>query len=697
MSNRYDELLFPEQREKVVGKVVLALKNKGQLSAKVINNFNDLLKMGKPIPGFNNAPLRAAVPILTQSILERIERSPEFIPLVVEVWAEAEEKLRDAVNKHLEEIDPDVFEADEIDADFWDAQVALLVEKHANYAEDDILLMTKVCYGHAKIQIEARAKIDAIVEASADADADADATDVGENAAPADAEPAVDAPTAVKRDMDGMLEQLRRLPAAHDFWTDTAPQLIATFSASFNTLTAQKGDELIKGLLDELEYIRSAFGDELAFFEQDEEYWQPHDIAPMLAAAQGVDPAAQALAELKDALTSYQRIGDRAATFAEERERRAQRHDLEDAIAQSLDRIDKMRTEGASKLAAALNDAENAASAQDAAAQPAAPSDPELAAALKTLNDELIARKAEHETQMVNLKADHDAHIESIRTEHSAQIESIEDKYETLAESNLALEAKYEAELANVSALKAELDAARESGRSIKADYDALIESNRALKQEADLTSEAYRTLRGEADGLKADKQTLAAEMTELRDQLRISESKELSWRSAYEAAASGGGDSAPEPMPSEVLSVKHAFELARRRYGDKLIIHLNKKSEEDYNFARPKEVWDALEWLATKYHDSQTGKARIIDLNESIRNACSGWEYKPNQTDITVSMYREWYTVTKDGATYEIRKHISKGVGRDKNAIRIAFAWDENSKRVLIGYVGPHQRTRNS
>ena len=68
-------------------------------------------------------------------------------------------------------------------------------------------------------------------------------------------------------------------------------------------------------------------------------------------------------------------------------------------------------------------------------------------------------------------------------------------------------------------------------------------------------------------------------------------------------------------------------------------------------------------------------GRGTDIDLNESIRNTCSGWEYKPNQTDITFNTFREWYTTTKDGKTYELRKHLSKGTGRDANVIRIAFA----------------------
>ena len=85
------------------------------------------------------------------------------------------------------------------------------------------------------------------------------------------------------------------------------------------------------------------------------------------------------------------------------------------------------------------------------------------------------------------------------------------------------------------------------------------------------------------------------------------------------------------------------------------------------------------------------------MDLNESIKSTCGGWEYKPNQKDITFNMYPEWYTTTMDGTTYELRKHIGKGTGRDSNIIRIAFNWDDASQRVLVGYIGPHQRSRAS
>ena len=48
MTSRYEELLMPEQRDRVVEKVVTALKTQGKLPTKTLNDFRDLFKAGKP-------------------------------------------------------------------------------------------------------------------------------------------------------------------------------------------------------------------------------------------------------------------------------------------------------------------------------------------------------------------------------------------------------------------------------------------------------------------------------------------------------------------------------------------------------------------------------------------------------------------------------------------------------------------------
>ena len=586
MTSRYEDLLLSDQREKIVERVVRALKSRDQLSANTLNNFRRVLQAGTPIRGFNKDPIRALPPLLKQHILERIEGNSEFELLLVEVWAEAEPHLQEAVSERIDSLDPLSHEGDEIDEELWDAQVSMLAAENSDYEEDDILLMTKICFAHAKIK----------------ADSDREDGEVG-----AETKPAPRDPFPMEETLDAVLESLRDMPAGFPQWSDAVPR----FVASLNELIDEKQNELIqvRGLMTDLDHIQDAFETELAFFRHGGEEWDTPIVAMLLAVDSGIDESTRRLAELKDALASYHQIKERADNLAEERERREKRHDLEETIEGKLHEIDKLSHAAAAEAEPA------AAPAEDIQLQP-------QLEAYSELQDELNALRGE---------------------------------------------------------------------------YESLLSGNHTLKQDSASIEGKVRALEGEIAGLNADKQTLTEEVAELRDQLRISESQTANWRIAYEAEVKSKDASAPEPIPAEVESLRRAVDLARARYGDRLVFRLNKKSDQDYNYSRPKEVWDALEWLATTYHDSQTGEAQTIDLNESIRNSCGGWEYKSNQTDITFNMYREWYTTTKDGKTYELRKHLSKGTGRDANVIRIAFAWDEDSERVIVGFVGPHQRSRSS
>ena len=586
MTSRYEELLMPEQRDRVVEKVVTALKTQGKLPTKTLNDFRDLFKAGKPIPGFNNDPLRAMSPLLKQQLLERLDLNPDLEGLIVSTWADTEPQLREAVSERIDSLDPLSHEGDEIDEELWDAQVSMLAAENSDYEEDDILLMTKICFAHAKIK----------------ADSDREDGEVG-----AETKPAPRDPFPMEETLDAVLESLRDMPAGFPQWSDAVPR----FVASLNELIDEKQNELIqvRGLMTDLDHIQDAFETELAFFRHGGEEWDTPIVAMLLAVDSGIDESTRRLAELKDALASYHQIKERADNLAEERERREKRHDLEETIEGMLHEIDKLS---------------HAAAAE---AEPAA-----------------------------------------------APAEDIQQQAQSEADSQL-----------------------REELNALRGEYESLLSSNHTLKQDSASIEDKVRALEGEIVGLNADKQTLTGEVAELRDQLRISETKEINWRNAYEAEMISKDSSSHDPIPVDVESVRRAVDLARARYGDRLVFRLNKKSDQDYNYSRPKEVWDALEWLATTYHDSQTGEAQTIDLNESIRNTCGGWEYKSNQTDITFNMYREWYTTTKDGKTYELRKHLSKGTGRDANVIRIAFAWDEDSERVIVGFVGPHQRSRSS
>ncbi len=609
MTERYEDMLLPDQRDKTISRVVQALKANGDLSAETVARFRQLLRKGKPIPGFNKDPVKAPPPQLKQHITERVEILPEFGPVIVEAWAEAEQGLREVVDEHLNGIDKAVFLADEADEDFWDTQVALLAEKHDDFDEDDILQMTKARFAYARMH------------AKFESDENASSGDAIGGAVLAAA-----TRTELELVLNTMLTALADTPATAAIWQDTIP----AFAESLQEISERKDEERLRigGLLDDLNAIFSDFEAEFAFFWQQSADWDIDYLAHAMATLEGVDDAKQTLAAFRTDFDAYRQIQPRAETFAAEQERREQRNVLEETIVGTLTKLHEIAQMSVAPACDATPD-----DSQSGADDADAPDGTQTAA-----------------------------------TQHE-----------------------------KVANLQDELSALQEQ-------YDALQTTNEELTQDNALTTDGFRALQtqvnalqGEVTGLNADKKTLSDEVAELKDQLRISEAQELNWRSAYESEVSNRDAAAPEPMIAEVESVRQAWELAEQRYRDRLAFRLNKKSDPDYNYSRPKEVWGALEWLATTYHGSQTGASRVVDLDESIRNTCSGWRYAADQTDTTFNMYREWYTTSKDGTTYELRKHIGKGIGRDSNVIRIAFAWDEDSERVLVGYIGPHQRSRGS
>ena len=154
--------------------------------------------------------------------------------------------------------------------------------------------------------------------------------------------------------------------------------------------------------------------------------------------------------------------------------------------------------------------------------------------------------------------------------------------------------------------------------------------------------------------------------------------------------------DQAPrETEFSPIDDVRTAVALAREKFAEELLFQPNSKSEiQDNPFERPKKVWDALEWLATTYYRSKMGEVNVPDFDKSIRKAC-GWHYAGNQSKLTMTKYKHWYTTHFNGKTYWLKKHIGTGSNKDaRYTIRIAFDWDKDHQVVVIGYIGQHQQT---
>ena len=225
---------------------------------------------------------------------------------------------------------------------------------------------------------------------------------------------------------------------------------------------------------------------------------------------------------------------------------------------------------------------------------------------------------------------------------------------------------------------------------------EALQKELEALRQEK---QQLQAQLKESAKAAALEKEQLNAEISTLKATLAQTQKDEQYWRAQYvDRSAEAAGAQSEDGTGATLGSVREVIAHAERTFPKQLRFALNGKSEKNAPYQKPQEVFDALAWLATEFYRVRPDPGAKVDFDRLIKEACPGWSYKPNQTETTMGMYPEWYRAVVDGKTYDLANHIGKGAGFDpQNTIRIAFAWDGEQRQVVIGYIGRHQRNRQS
>ena len=217
-------------------------------------------------------------------------------------------------------------------------------------------------------------------------------------------------------------------------------------------------------------------------------------------------------------------------------------------------------------------------------------------------------------------------------------------------------------------------------------------------RRESGRLQEERSALDSEKRGLEVQVSGLVGEVDRLRQDLYESQQNEKVWREQFVSVSKSVGGEKGEG-PGEIADVEDAVERARRAFPNELVVALNSKSDVKTPFKRPDEVYSVLAWLSTEYHRARTRDlGRDPQFDKLLKEACSGWSYKPKQTDETKDQYPEWYRTRVGDREYELDIHVGKGTRFDpQNTIRVAFDWDEEEQRVVVGYIGRHQKNRRS
>ena len=217
-------------------------------------------------------------------------------------------------------------------------------------------------------------------------------------------------------------------------------------------------------------------------------------------------------------------------------------------------------------------------------------------------------------------------------------------------------------------------------------EVERLRSENTVLLSERDL-------LAIERDGLSSEREALTDTVKSLEDDLDENRDNAEAWRLLYHLShMAQEEDSIAEERPT-AQSVAHARKLAEERFSGRLEFRLISKSDLGIPFDKPQQVYDALEWLATTYYESKTGPGGTPDLDFSLKETC-GWRFTRQQSDVTMGQFAEYYEVVVDGRKYKLEEHIGTGNGYARGTIRTAFFWDSERSKVVVGYIGRHQRT---
>lgn len=207
----------------------------------------------------------------------------------------------------------------------------------------------------------------------------------------------------------------------------------------------------------------------------------------------------------------------------------------------------------------------------------------------------------------------------------------------------------------------------------------ALQRENADLKAAQDATYKQITDLNTSAEVAQNDYQALKQENSDFQDEAEVAVRRYVETQETLAA-------------PPDFGDVASVLEFVENRWPDELRLALNNNSDNKLYFDQPNQVYRALEWLATTYRDSRTGENPVSNLDVSLFTTC-GWRYRPFQPDAAPGKYRSDYQTTNDGEKYTLDEHIGRGTGRTPGQIRVAFAWDEERKMVVVGYIGRHQR----
>jgi len=193
---------------------------------------------------------------------------------------------------------------------------------------------------------------------------------------------------------------------------------------------------------------------------------------------------------------------------------------------------------------------------------------------------------------------------------------------------------------------------------------------------------------------LKEESERWMSECEQAEDELRALKSKLASFEFGTSKTVNDSCDLLSE-VKRHVRNLSEIVGVFSRIHGDRLIFadEAFKSAEEYTNCQILDRAWEILQHIATTLYDLKFENSDPGDIALQFQHA-SGFEYaktegKQSKGDASICASRK---ITVNSKSYEIWPHIKWGTKPPKT-LRVHFAFCEDTKKIVIGYVGEHMR----
>jgi hypothetical protein len=224
-------------------------------------------------------------------------------------------------------------------------------------------------------------------------------------------------------------------------------------------------------------------------------------------------------------------------------------------------------------------------------------------------------------------------------------------------------------------ARREELEQLREEAKGSEEDldriFDELFERNQRLRTERDELDDQVENLKAEIanyeENLEWYRQQLSAQSTEEPD-----------------------GEEQQSPRKTGFGNVAEAVHSATKEFDGQLEVWSTaRESAEESKFARPAEVYEALEAIAELAEEDRSGSVGPWSKFFEQRRI----KYASGESEQTMAMHGEdrIFTDRFSGKRRQIEKHLTIGGGSRKNCVQIFFDRANDSDKFVIAYCGVH------